>query len=709
MVVVDYARILLFHRLTESATMMSIQSVLSSYDEPIYRHYGLFGRGGTDSNQLFRESLSLNHATNINLFSLYGSTDLALINFGQASVVNDHYLGEHEVFEQQVLEEMKYKAPIEFSLEVLETWTQLTEGVTQANQMMVTMNKLEELFHEREQFLEQALDLHTQLGVELTSSSYYTNISTKLGSVVNSYSSYTNWITYESNVFKQLENEHLTEEEREALEKELSRYSSQISSYLKSYQSIARQLQGYEQQLQQTHNQIAEAIIEKINASSALNNTIKIQYELYMNQQSSVQLEAEQSSIASELSQLTFSDDGLVRDPLLFKNYKLAIETQKQALTDYFNQMNNVMSMLNTAINSANHNSTSSIKQSQLNNELDKSKVLLQTYQANYSSPGHVLNEWREQVISVKAIKEQLKQDQSTFDNEIKDVKALFQAMTNNEELEKYRAPYKEIEQKAEANLANQALAHTNDGYRADEHYESGRKQAQAAASQLQSVLKLISDFGAATRDHVYINEYIMHRFTYFPFGEADTNDNKFSVEWLDYRNQEVEYIVYGMSEPMSNVALAYGEIFAFRFAIRTIEGLIANRVLGNPLLIFSAAVVHGVREAAIDMKQLLSEGDTQLSKYIPVPIDYKNYLRLFLLLHVVGKEKKYARAIAIIEQNLGVSLMNVSTAITGEVTSTFQLWSLPSIASAVNALLPMQSRIRGNTYEKKDTFTASY
>lgn len=709
MVLLDYARILLFHRTTESAAMLSIQSVLSAYDQQIYEQYGLFGRGGTDNNDLFKEVVQANYGTSMSLFSLKKTFDLAPLEIGEMSVTTDHYLGEYDVFRRQVLEEMKYKAPIEFTLEFMDNWLTLSDSVSQAESMMDTMNRLEDLFHDRENKLEKALELQKMLGEQLPESNYYKYATSKLRGVASGYSSYHSWIKYQSNIMMQLQSDSLTKEQREELENESTKYDEQISSYLNSYNQLSKYMRMYSTDLQTTSDQISTEIISNIATASTLNNTIKIQYELYMKSEQEGTTVTDSDDLAQQLSSLTFDDEGLVRPDQFFKDYRKEIQTQQQLLNDYINHNNSLLSELSSAINSPNVASAVSAKQTYLNQLMTKSTSLKQQYETAYYSPATILLFWKEQVTSTKFVKDQLKQNEKEYSEQLSGLASITDLLGDKEKLKEYKEQYKKLEERYDFNYRiNQEQGEAEENDSKDDE-DSGRKQAQAATFQLKSILQSMGGMVLNARDHVYLNEYIMNRYTHFPLGNSTYVANDIDAELLDYSKQEVEYIIYGVHEPLENVLLAYGEIFAFRFAIRTIEGLIANRALGNPLLVFSAAVVHGIRAAMVDMQQLLTKGSTELSKYVPVQIDYAQYLRLFLIMHAGGRDKRLSRMIAVIEQNLSITLLSVPTSITGQVTTTMSLWSLPGISKMIGAVTPMNNRIRGNIYEKTDIVTVSY
>lgn len=86
-------------------------------------------------------------------------------------------------------------------------------------------------------------------------------------------------------------------------------------------------------------------------------------------------------------------------------------------------------------------------------------------------------------------------------------------------------------------------------------------------------------------------------------------------------------------------MAAVYGEIFALRLAVRTMEGLIEKAGMGNPLVVLAAALLYGIEQAIQDMIQLCTKGEIPLSKYMTAQLSYRDYLRLFLLLHGEGKK----------------------------------------------------------------------
>lgn len=107
----------------EMSARAGVRSVLSAYDETLYEKYGLFGRGGTDAEHIF------NQVVDERFTGGEGAAVRWLDIRREAAHINTaQLLGTHSVFERQVLEEMKYKAPVDFTIELINRFKPLAEG-----------------------------------------------------------------------------------------------------------------------------------------------------------------------------------------------------------------------------------------------------------------------------------------------------------------------------------------------------------------------------------------------------------------------------------------------------------------------------------------------------------------------------------------------------------------------------------------------------
>lgn len=109
-VLIDYARILAATKQTESAAQAGVRSVLAGY-YPSLLDYGLFGVNNTKSQDIFQSVVAGSLPPDDEGYWRY--LDLIMNPESQVSFPADGFLSNPSVFQQQVLEEMKYKAPIQ--------------------------------------------------------------------------------------------------------------------------------------------------------------------------------------------------------------------------------------------------------------------------------------------------------------------------------------------------------------------------------------------------------------------------------------------------------------------------------------------------------------------------------------------------------------------------------------------------------------------
>ena len=109
-------------------------------------------------------------------------------------------------------------------------------------------------------------------------------------------------------------------------------------------------------------------------------------------------------------------------------------------------------------------------------------------------------------------------------------------------------------------------------------------------------------------------------------------------------------------------------------------------------------------------MVAFTERGAAPLSKYVQVDVSYKDYLRLFMLVHGGSDNPaKLARMIAVIEHNGGVTLSKVPIAVTGEVKAGADLWFLPGMMELLGRIGLLQGKVVEGPYETTQTMGWSY
>jgi|GEM_PF-1873191 len=151
-VLIDFARIQAAKRQTDMAVDAAVRSALAAFDKELQGKYGLFGVSKEQVEPLFREMIeqNLTHPAGDGSFSLIDpqlSADSA-----QLEATGD--LGNHVVFEQQVLEDMKYKAPIEITLEMFDKFKQLAAVMKTASAATKASKAMRKSYDSREKSLD---------------------------------------------------------------------------------------------------------------------------------------------------------------------------------------------------------------------------------------------------------------------------------------------------------------------------------------------------------------------------------------------------------------------------------------------------------------------------------------------------------------------------------------------------------------------------
>ena len=205
------------------------------------------------------------------------------------------------------------------------------------------------------------------------------------------------------------------------------------------------------------------------------------------------------------------------------------------------------------------------------------------------------------------------------------------------------------------------------------EQYGDGRE----ADDDARSIAQMIGQIGDTITESLYVGEYALvsfnHRTTSNPAGgKKQENSSLTNPEAHPLSDQEVEYVLYGFHSCSANYSAAYWEIFATRLAVRTLESLLEPknswRALGSPLLAFVWALAEGAVKAYQDTERLVNGEEVPLSSKLAPQVTwgYRDYLRMFMLLHG-GKEDRIRRMQALIELNTGLRLSEHYTYWTGK------------------------------------------
>ncbi|MBD2867772.1 hypothetical protein [Paenibacillus arenilitoris] len=710
---IDYARIAAVHKLSEDAVRSGVRSVLSAYDAVLYERYGLFGRGGTDGQSLFTQTLEANAS---NEPSLSGDGfKLAGMKVEGSSLHAAEYLGSHDVFARQVLEEMKYKAPVDFTLELAARFAPIAGAMKEAAATIGLLEQMRKLYEKREAHLAQAFRLQREAAANVGGSgmdalipsgtSAVTAGGETVLAVASEYKAYAEQVMHDQSL----------------PEGASPKFTQEIAAYEEKARSVTLALRRAGADMLKRHSNLMGDAVRELEAARQLNEEMQ-RLAAQANQAApgggydtvarSRVPGADQDQVpagaASELGQLKQSADELVLPDSWLAAYKQEMETQGadaaavDAEAGSF-QSNSTASMARPI--------TDPVSETLLEGAANL-RLAYGAYEEKYIRPATVLAR-RQQLLEGGEVKAKLKQQEEQAAALWTKARGMLQGLTSVPQMEEHTRLFMQVKKRYDGNmLFNQRSAEAASDEAGIGLAPSAHDAAEQSSAWMGGLFTGMADMLERTRDTVYFGEYVVHRFASFApqnlRGMIGGGNPAELSHAISFNNQEAEYVIYGFHDSIGNIAAAYGELFGVRLAVRTMEGLIESRSLGHPLLILSAAILYGLEKAMEDMIAFTERGSAPLSKFVRAELTYTDYLRLFMLIRG-SSPARMARMIAVIEQNSGTALSATPSGVTGEAEVSTELWFIPGLMGALGRLGLLEGKVVGNRYETSQTIGWSY
>ncbi|MBP1995244.1 hypothetical protein [Paenibacillus eucommiae] len=723
-VLIDFARIKLAEKETESAVRAAVRSSLSAFDQKL-QATGLYGLGisGEEGLNIFREVFRQN---------LSGSLISDRFQFVDTSPVEDHSrltpiytLASHEVLQRQILEDMKLKAPIEFALEITDKFKKsgASAPFKIGAQYAKEAEALEKLLEKREEALNQAWDRAKALQKKTNDAhSYYGKKIEELASMAEQIGVHSVEDIQSSlqNIKNQIQS---IQTSIQALDGTLASLLAAVEKDVESIASIKASQQSLREESQVLLSKQSE--LEKVLAIllkyADLLMAVKLRAEAdssmiaaYKSDIEPLLLVAKQmnNEIRIELQRIVGGEQGNeeifasfkgihVWEDSFFDQYSASIG----AIIALFNGFHGAVSTINlytmaniSRVNSANNayfNSANDFFTKQGQKETDR------VAKSNQSEAGK-----REQKNKIQTI---LDEARKAINSCSANSETYYQKLQNSQ-----KSGEKGLYQKYRD--INSQSAEIGSGVTYD------LEKAEKVSIKAMDILGAFSGIAEGIRNELFVNEFALTKFNYRTYGlEKDIQGQpKTANELSDPKthmlsNQEVEYILYGFSSCLANISSAYAEMFSFRLAIRTLEALMDTKKgvlnVGSPLLVLLTAAAEGAVKALYDMNELIKGNQVQLTAKLASPaisLTYKDYLRIFLLLHS-NDTKQMARMQALIELNTHVNLLDASTYVQGYATSDIRLWFIPGIMKLLNGTELLGCKVKGKRCEITRTTAISY
>lgn len=710
---IDYARIAALHKLTEDAVRSSVRSVLSAYDAVLYERYGLFGRGGTDGQIIFEEMMTANTETADD--SGRSGMKLVRAKSDAAALHAATFLGSHNVFSRQVLEEMKYKAPVDFTLDLAARFVPMAGAMKEASIAISLLESMRKLYEKREIHLANVLQLQKQMASTISGSSISMLISVQPDvvaiegnsalSIAGEYSSYAAKVIY---------NQSLTAGQK-------IMYTAEIEAYEEKVRAFAMELRKVSDEIHRQHVKLQGEAIQELEAARAFNDDMlrivqqanqQPQHSGYDTVSKHKATNTEQHQVpadaASDIEQVRKAADELVKTDGWFTEYRQEVEAQGSSAASIDMEAGAYQSSSLASIVKP----VKSITADTLLESVTSLRLAYGAYEQKYIRPASIIVD-RQKALDQGQISKQLKQQKEQAGSLWNQARSLLHGLTSIPQMEEHQKVFEQVQLRYNDNLLfneqTDVAIETVDMEKASDAHMAAEQSNTLMGGLFSGMAGMLEK----TRDSLYFGEYVIQRFTSFAPQHLRSMMTGGEISELShaisFHNQEAEYIIYGFNNPVGNIAAAYGELFAARLAVRTMEGLLESKSLGHPLLILSAALIYGLEKSIEDMLAFTERGSAPLSKYIKVELSYTDYLRLFILMHGADDGASLARMIAAIELNSGTILSAVPSGVTGEAAVSMELWFIPGLIRTLGAVGLLEGKVVGNRYETTQTMGWSY
>ncbi|MFD1017672.1 hypothetical protein [Thalassobacillus hwangdonensis] len=673
-VLIDFARIMVAEHQTETTAQKALRSVFSAYEKKLQQKgvYAYYSSDESSAEEIFNSVFEQNMAAEGNYFKFIDNK----MESSSISWDESRSLANVDVLEHQILEDMKYRAPVEYGKLVVEQFMPVACAMEKASAFTDVASEVEKEFQQRSEVLQQLKsDLkEAERQIELIKKAVYPNHRSEnkyptvkaVGDLNNHYPKYAdNPSSEDASDFEDNVNE-LTKKlvtKTKSTNKQLDEAQKALDKAKKENEKIKKKIKELRKDNEHKYDRVKDKCAQADDAG----------------------LNEANSSI----------DDYVIPDES-FNEMEDAIEL---AITETENMTTK------TLLSKVQH--VDSVMDNVFNNDPNSAEnVDLKTLA-------------REISIKRDVVYDQITKARDEFSAEIPD-----QYYEDDAEVSKYKKSAKDRFKEAQKllNMANGISSDFDDYNKLSENLakynganaiqvELGDNPEQGADSSMQMVDNLFNSLGemmTGVRNEAYVNEYIMTRFMSVqdPGELSSCNGAMYKCpEAYLYENREVEYILYGIHEPAANYGAALTELFFTRLALNMASELSTNetvRAIPHPWAKFWVALAAALNQTIQDMEQLTKGNTVPLidlkSMRRSIQTDYKFYLRLYLFLHPEGDTLHRVQA-SLDKSASSVEMDQLPTYITGEVESSIDLWFLPGIADMLGRANVINGEVKDGRY----------
>lgn len=698
---IDFARIKAAELEAEQAMRAGVRSVLSAY-HPALQPWGLYGVGvDTDKmNEIFSQVL-LQQLSAHEAPKMFRYSDLQF-HPDSERVVPMYMLGNHTVFEQQILEEMKYRAPIEFALEITDKLQKKSTLQLMKNGSVFSKEaeKTEKLIRKREKALDDAWSAAQKLHQVVNERhAIYTRQIERLRELASLIGSHTvESVSAELDSLPDQEADDEDEEDsRQSRRARLQEILAWISEYMSTLASLKFGAETDYYRLSTMQKEIDQAILQAKKA----NDELRIEVDRLKKENGLNDSDADEKDL--ELAVNSVFQHIKIYDDSYFSSFQSGVASVIAMFAGFRSEIEAIDLYIDSNYEKA----------------IASADTFRDRNQAFYQQQSVIEQQRQQENDNIEGQKKQRRQEMADVLNEAKSI--LFGSCHDSsqmlyDKLEGVKGNSEDQSLFGKYMQMNQEEGSGDNGIAFD--LDDGDKSTSKSMNLLGDLADLLLD----VRDELYLNEYALTKFNYRTFGMERTPDGQAKKELSLNRpgqhklpNQEVEYLIYGFSTCKANMSSAYGEMFAIRLAIRIVEELLDTKnellAIGSPLLVLLTAAAKGAVKAYKDMTELTQGKAVPISSKLTGSLftfTYKDYLRLFLFLHT-NNAKLMSRMQGLIELNTGVDLAKTPTYVEATVTTSSSLWFTSGLMKLLQLSGSSQCVVNGNRCEIVKTAALAY
>ncbi len=630
----DASRIRLAHSQVQRANQMALSSVLASYNNELKQEYGLFGifLDNDTISECFEEYFS----KNLNIGSenfLYG------YNIESIGLEKPFSLDKPEVFENQIMDYMKYRAPAEIAADLLSKIggiKNLSKGSKLYKRKIATDKKAGAVG---------SLQMTLESKINKISNS---DIAVKLKDLKK----------------KILDNNSLQKELSEEINKLQLIYSNEKN--VKTKKNLLKQISDISQRLSNLSSE-KQSIWESIKSNLDYFKTINSEAAEEAN--SVIIQKGELFSLIE--NELTYAGEDIDGIEEILKSYKGSLTDMKRMLSE--DNSETIIGKLRANVESCQTALNATGNEEEFISAIDNL--------CRNDAISYMFNKAKPAASDDEDIRDKVTSELAQAFNPKDDLKTIAPDLL--EQLPSRKSSYYEDNSTWNANDFN-----TADGAEAQLVYIADKESS-------------LADIAINMTEQLYLNEYIMGIFRHdVPLLKKEEESKAYNLKSEDklerdgyFSAYEVEYIINGNKDEAVNSMLIKAEILSLRLVANVIHiytdpskmsritGLAAalsswNAGLSTPLIQTMLIFSWGMFEALYDQDQLskgekiplfktkeqwktdisgaLNNNKTVTSENNLLFLSYQDYLRIFLLL--TDKEKKLARTQDLIQLNVGIS-----------------------------------------------------